>query len=321
MEGRRDDRVPALAVSPCRAVMQVRLLGTAAGGGLPQWNCRCANCVAARQNRIAPLAQCSLAFSPSGSEWYLVNATPDVTAQLARWSELHPKSDVRSTPIRGVFLTDGELDHVLGLLHLREASRWTLYAAPAVAAMLEDGLRLMSALRRYADVHTQDLVPQHPLVLTEGTARVEVRLVPTGSRAPRYLGRTASAPAAAVGALTLTDMTSGRRLAYAPCVGELSDTLRSHLAGAAAIFFDGTFWSEDEMRYLDAGADTATAMGHVPVSGPRGSARWLSDVPAGMKRYVHINNTNPLLDPASPERAWIRGLGLEVAEDGWTLTA
>src|SRR5579864_3152136 len=126
--------------------MRVRLLGTAAGGGFPQWNCRCANCVAARQNRLTPLAQCSLAFSPSGRNWYLVNATPDVTQQFAQWSELHPQSGIRSSPVEGVILTDGELDHVLGLLHLREASRWTLYAAPPVAEMIENDLRLMPAL-------------------------------------------------------------------------------------------------------------------------------------------------------------------------------
>jgi pyrroloquinoline quinone biosynthesis protein B len=300
--------------------MWVRLLGTAAGGGLPQWNCGCANCVAAREHVIPPLAQCSLAFSPSGTDWYLVNATPDVTAQIARWSELHPKSGIRSTPVRGVILTDGELDHILGLLHLREASRWTLYASPAVAAMLEEGLRVMPALRRYADVEVCEVAADEPFMLAEGRSRVEVRLIPTGRHVPRYLGRPAAGDAAAVSALVLTDTESGRRLAYAPCVEELSERLRAHLAGADVILFDGTFWSDEELRDLGAGGDTASEMGHVPVSGPRGSARWLSNVPAGTKLYVHINNTNPLLDPASAERAWIRGLGLEVAPDGWTLT-
>jgi|SRR5579864_1016504 len=300
--------------------MRVRLLGTAAGGGFPQWNCRCANCVAARQNRLTPLAQCSLAFSPSGRNWYLVNATPDVTQQFAQWSELHPQSGIRSSPVEGVILTDGELDHVLGLLHLREASRWTLYAAPPVAEMIENDLRLMPALRRYADVRVQPLVPETPLYLADGPARVEVRLVPTGSHLPRYLSRTAPQTPPAVGGLLLTDMTSGRRLAYAPCVGELSDALRDHLNGADVILFDGTFWSDDELRRLGAGGQTATAMGHVPVGGPAGSACWLSNLSARTKLYVHINNTNPLLDRHSPERASIRALGLEVATDGWTLT-
>ncbi len=300
--------------------MRVRLLGTAAGGGLPQWNCRCANCVAARRNLIAPLAQCSLAFSPAGQGWYLVNATPDVTQQLVRWPELHPQSDIRSTPIRGVILTDGELDHILGLLHLREASRWTLYATPTVAKMLEDDLRLMPALRRYAEIRVQELSLDAPLYLDEASSRVEVRLVETGRHLPRYLGRTNEAPDGTVVGLILKDLSSGKRVVYAPCVGELSETLREQLSGAEVVLFDGTFWSDDELRRLGIGTDTAMDMGHVPVSGPEGSALWLSKLSAHIKLYVHINNTNLLLDPASKERAWVRRLGLEVATDGWALT-
>jgi pyrroloquinoline quinone biosynthesis protein B len=300
--------------------MRLRLLGTAAGGGFPQWNCRCANCVAARENRLSPLAQCSLAFSPSGRTWYLVNATPDVTHQLARWSELHPQSGVRSTPLEGVILTDGELDHVLGLLHLREAARWTLYAAPAVAEMIEEELRLMPALRRYADVRVREIMPETPFYFEDGPSRIEARLVSTGRHRPRYLGRSAPGSPAVVGALLLTDIASGRRVAYAPCVGELTEALRDHLAGADVILFDGTFWSDDEMRRLGAGGQAATAMGHVPVGGAEGSASWLSKLSARTKLYVHINNTNPLLDQGSPERASIRALGLEVATDGWTAT-
>jgi pyrroloquinoline quinone biosynthesis protein B len=300
--------------------MRVRLLGTAAGGGFPQWNCRCPNCIAARQNRLPPLAQCALAFSPSGRNWYLVNATPDVTQQFARWSELHPQSEIRSSPVEGVILTDGELDHVLGLLHLREASRWTLYAAPPVAEMIEEDLRLMPALRRYADVRVQWLLPETPLYVEDGPSRVEVRLVPTGRHLPRYLSERAAGRPAVVGALLLRDMTSGICVAYAPCVGELSDVLRAHLSRADVILFDGTFWSDDELRRLGAGVQTATAMGHIPVGGPEGSASWLSNLSARTKLYVHINNTNPLLDPGSPERASIRVLGLEVATDGWTVT-
>jgi pyrroloquinoline quinone biosynthesis protein B len=300
--------------------MRLRLLGTAAGGGLPQWNCRCANCVAARRNLIAPLAQCSLAFSPDGQGWYLVNATPDVTQQLARWEELHPQSGIRSTPIRGVILTDGELDHTLGLLHLREASRWTLYATPRVARMLEDDLRLVPALRRYAEIRVHELPLDTPLYLDDASSRVEVRLVETGRHLPRYLGGTAGASDGAVVGLILKDLSSGKRAVHAPCVGELSETLREPLRDADVIFFDGTFWSDDELRRLGIGADTATEMGHVPVSGREGSALWLSKLSAHTKLYVHLNNTNLLLDPASEQRAWIRTLGLEVAADGWSAT-
>jgi pyrroloquinoline quinone biosynthesis protein B len=303
--------------------MRVRLLGTAAGGGLPQWNCRCANCQAARRaaltepSAIAPLAQCSLAVSPDGVGWYLVNAPPDVTHQLARWPEFQPDSSIRSSPIRGVILTDGELDHILGLLHLREAARWTLYATPAVTAMLEDGLRVLPALRRYADVQVHPLSLGDALRLGDADAGVELRLVETGRRLPRYLGCDEYARDGSVVGAILTDRGSGKRVVHAPCVGLLSDVLRERLEGADVIFFDGTFWTDDELRSLGIGADTALQMGHVPVSGPEGSALWLSKLSAGIKLYVHLNNTNPLLDPSSQERAWVRTLGLEVAPDGW----
>src|SRR2546426_4185965 len=299
--------------------MRIRLLGTAAGGGLPQWNCRCANCEAARQHRISPMAHCSLAFSPDGSGWYLVNATPDVTQQLARWPELHPRAGIRSTPVRGVILTDGELDHILGLLHLREATRWTLYATPSIITMLEDGLRVLPALRRYADIDVRRLSWEDPLPLDEGGSRVTLRLVATGRHLPRYLGGGNEARDGAGAAIFLTDRSTGARVAYAPCVAELSEALRERLQHADVILFDGTFWSDDELSRLGIGTETATRMGHVPVSGPGGSAVWLSELSAREKLCVHINNTNPLLDPASAERAWVRGLGLEVAGDGWEM--
>ena len=300
--------------------MRLRLLGTAAGGGVPQWNCRCANCEAARQHRIAPMAHCSLAFSPDGSGWYLINATPDITQQLARWPELHPTAGIRSTPVRGVILTDGELDHVLGLLHLREATMWTLYAPPAIIAMLEDGLRVLPALRRYVDIAVRRLSWEDPLQLDEGASRVTLRLVATGRHLPRYLGSGDEERDGAGAGVVLADRSTGTRVAYAPCVGELSEALRELLQDADVILFDGTFWSDDELPRLGIGPATATSMGHVPVSGPGGSALWLSTLSARAKLYVHVNNTNPLLDPASTERAWVRGLGLEVAGDGWEMS-
>ncbi len=300
--------------------MRVRLLGTAAGGGLPQWNCRCRNCQAARQGLIAPRASCSLAFSPDGEGWYLINATPDVTQQLARWPELFPPSGLRSTPLRGVFLTDGELDHVLGLLHLREGMPWTLYATAPVAKMLEDNLRLLPALRRYADVSARTLSLEDPLAVGEGSSRVEVRVVETGRRPPRYLGQTGEQLSGAAVAVILTDLSTGKRAVYAPVVGRLSHALFDCCGGADVLFFDGTFWTDDELRVLGISEDTSTDMGHVPVSGPDGSALWLSRLSTPVKLYVHINNTNPLLDAASRERAWIRRLGLDVADDGWEVT-
>lgn len=296
--------------------MRLRLLGTAAGGGVPQWNCRCPNCLAIRDGRGAARSHCALAFSADGAGWYVINATPDVAGQVTRWPALHPRSEMRSTPIRGIVLTDGELDHVLGLLQLREGMPWTLYATAPVAAMLEEDLRLLPALRRYTDVRLRVLSLEDPERVGDGPSPVELRLVETGRRLPRYR-EAGEAEGGAVAAAVLTDTSTGRRAVYAPCVGRLSGDLRDRCSGAEVVFFDGTFWADDELRRLGIAAETARQMGHVPVGGPDGSAHWLSTVDARETLYVHINNTNPLLDPASPERAWIRGLGLEVAADGW----
>jgi pyrroloquinoline quinone biosynthesis protein B len=293
--------------------MRLRLVGASAGGGLPQWNCRCANCQAARQRITAPMMQCSLAFSAEDGIWYLINATPDVGAQLARWPELHPPSGIRSTTIRGILLTDGELDHTLGLLHLREGSRLRLFMTSAVSKLLEEDLRLLPALRCYADVSTVALAPGGPFSLCLGN--VEVRLVETGRRLPRYAGR--GQAAGAVVAVILQDRITGKRVVFAPGVGELTSSLRESCAAADVILFDGTFWSDDELRRLRIGVATAREMGHVPVNGPEGSGLWLAGLLARRKLYVHLNNTNPLLDLASQEHAWITRLGLEVARDGW----
>jgi pyrroloquinoline quinone biosynthesis protein B len=300
--------------------MRVRLLGIAAGGGVPQWNCRCGNCRAARADSLPRATQCSLAVSPDGAQWYLVNAAPDVTDQLRRWPELHPPSGIRSTPVRGVILTDAELDHVLGLLHLREGEPWTLYATRPVAELLEQDLRVLPALRRYADVAVRVLRPDEPVSLGDGPSHMEMRLTETGRRLPRYADRTSREAAGAVVAVTLRDPATGRRLVYAPGVGALSRALFQACVDAEAVFFDGTFWTDDELRRLGVAAGGASEMGHVPVSGPEGSAEWLAKLPARVKRYVHINNTNPLLDPVSEERAAIRRLGLDVASEGWAVT-
>jgi pyrroloquinoline quinone biosynthesis protein B len=296
--------------------MHLRLIGAAAGGGLPQWNCRCENCQAARQRSRSPMTQCSLAFCADGAAWYLINATPDVGAQLARWPEFHPPAEMRSTPIRGVFLTDGELDHTLGLLQLREGARWTIYATPAVGRLIQKDLPLLPALRRYADVPAVTLLPDAPLPLC--LPGVEVRLVETGRRLPRYADEKETA--GAVVAVTLRDAISGKRVVFAPGVSALTESLRERCGEADAILFDGTFWSDDELRDLEIGGDTAHGMGHLPVGGCGGSGRWLAGFSAQTKLYVHLNNTNPLLDPASRERAWIARLGLEVGYDGWTMT-
>lgn len=293
----------------------LRILGTAAGGGFPQWNCRCRYCEASRRGLLPPRLQASAAVSPNGQDWYIINATPDITTQLARWPDLHPKEDIRHTPFNGVLLTDGELDHTLGLLHLREGAGWQLYGTSAVLEMLRVDFQVLPALARYADPEVLTISCNTPLIVGDEMTQIAVRWLETGRDSPRYTQGEQEAPGA-VTALIFEDLTNGRRLAYAPGVGVITDELFDELSGVDALFFDGTFWSDDEFPKVGGTPRSAREMGHMPISGADGSAARLADLPAKVKRYIHINNTNPILDPLSEQRRQIRAYGLEVAEDG-----
>lgn len=296
------------------SAIRIRVLGTAAGGGFPQWNCRCRYCEASRRGLIEPRLQASLAFSPDARSYYLFNTTPDVTTQLGRWPELNPQQGTRHTPVRGVLLTDAELDHTLGLLHLREGQELTIYATAAVAEALEGKLGVLPALRCYTEVRLALVEPGKPVVLGDEANGVRAEWLETGRDLPRYAGGR-EAPGA-VTAVDLVDLGSGKRAVYAPGVGELGEELTERMQRADAIFLDGTFWTEEEFPQVGGGSRSARHMGHLPMSGEGGSARQLAGFSAPYRKYIHINNTNPVLDPSSPQRSEIRELGLDLAEDG-----
>jgi pyrroloquinoline quinone biosynthesis protein B len=244
----------------------------------------------------------------------LLNATPDVTAQLTRWPELRPQEGLRHTPVRGVLLTDSELDHTLGLLHLREGRELSIYATAAVAGALERDLAVLRALRCYTEVRVMAVTEGEPLLLGNETNGILVEWFETGTDLPRYSGGR-DAPGAVTG-LELQSLASKRRALFVPGIGEVTGPLLERLRRADTIFFDGTFWSEEEFPRVSGGTRSARDMGHLPISGSQGSAQLLAGLPAEVKRYIHINNTNPVLDPGSQERRVIRELGLELAEDG-----
>lgn len=266
-----------------------------------------------RRGLLPARLQASIAFSPDGEDWYLVNATPDVTTQMLRYPELHPKKGTRHTPVRGVLLTDAELDHTLGLLHLRERESWTLHAPGGVLACLRRGFDVLPSLQRYTSVQVQEVGPE--LSVSFGAAGMSVRWLETGQEPPLYVGST-KAVAAAVNALVLSDEASGKSLVYVPGVLALSDELDQACRQADAVLFDGTFWTGDELESVSGSPRNAFDMGHWPIGGDMGSAHYLATLPATFKRYVHINNTNPVLDPTSWQRQALREMGLDVAEDG-----
>ena len=295
--------------------MWVRVLGSAAGGGFPQWNCTCPPCHAVRTGArpCRPRSQSSAAVSSDRREWFLLNASPDVRTQIESCQALHPAGS-RAVPVRAVLLTDAELDHTLGLLLLREGRHLVLHATEAVYGTLRDGTSLLRTLEAYCSVTWQPVYPGVSVPLGEGLSYRAID-VPTTKRA-RF--GPATAPGRVVG-YRITDECRGRALAYLPGVQELTPEVLAELQDCACLLVDGTCWRDDELTRLGLAAKTARAMGHLPIDGPGGSLGPLSALPAEHKIYTHINNTNPILLEDSAERGIVERHGLRVAEDGMEL--
>ena len=283
--------------------MQLRVLGTAAGGGVPQWNCDCCGCAAARADPGRQRSHASIAVQVGAEQWFVVNATPDISAQIESCPELRPRPGRRS-PVSGVLLTDAELDHTLGLFRLREAQQLDVRAAPAVLSALRQELRLDHVLGAYTSL-TWGTMTEQPIRI----GAVEVSALALSPKAPRYArGVQASGPW--VSALRITDRTTKKTVVYAPCVSVWSDQLESALNDADCVFLDGTFWDDDEPVRNGFSTLTATGMGHLPITE---TAQLLSKSPAALRFYTHLNNTNPLIDPAAAEHRMLADFGLGVA--------
>lgn len=289
------------------------VLGSAAGGGFPQWNCRCPVCQVAwsGDGRARFRTQASLAVSGDGDSWVLINASPDLPQQLRQCRALQPRVGLRGSPIKAVILTGGEIDQVTGLLSLREREPFTIYATEPTLSALADNT-IFDALA--ADVVARRIVqPGQPVDLPGGLS-AEMFLVP--GKVPLYLEGdnpdTASETLANIG---LEVALGATRIAYVPGAAAVTPEMMERLARADAIFFDGTLFHDDEMIACGAGPKTGRRMGHMPVGGPDGSLAALSSI-AGRRILVHINNTNPILVEGSTERAQVERAGWEVGEDG-----
>ena len=304
--------------------MRVEILGTAAGGGFPQWNCACRNCVSVRKGTFAgkPRFQLQTAVSSDGISWFLLNASPDLRSQIEAHKFLHPTAGVRHSPIAGVVETSADLDQSLGLLLLRELQPIQIYATASVRKVLREDNSMFAMLDRAADqARWSDIVPGKvfELASTSGArSGIECLPVPVGTRYPSYVSAKRAAdlvPAEAVVGLMLKS-TSGKRMGYFPAVGEVDDSLLRQLDSLDILLFDGTFWTDDELIRLQGRGQTARQMGHLPISGAGGSLDLLSKLPCPRKIFVHINNTNPILDESGPEYREVRDAGWEIAEDG-----
>jgi pyrroloquinoline quinone biosynthesis protein B len=297
-------------------------LGSAAGGGVPQWNCACENCVLvrARDPRIVPRTQDSIAVSATGDRWLLVNASPDILHQIEAFGPLQPhtaRGTPRHTPIAAVALTNGDLDHVLGLLSLRESQPFAVLATERVRAGLVDRNAMLRTLARSADhVAWRALELGREAVLEDVGIGVTPMAAP-GKLPVHLVGLTESSPEDNV-ALRIRALARPRTLVLATAMGSLAGA-RALVRGADALFFDGTFWSEDELVAQGLGKAYARDMAHVPLGGPGGSVAGLSSVElaeGAVRVFTHINNTNPILRDDSPERAAVQAAGWQVAFDG-----
>jgi pyrroloquinoline quinone biosynthesis protein B len=301
--------------------MRIVLLGTAAGGGFPQWNCACALCAEARagSNRLLPRTQSCVAISADDERWFLLNASPDLRLQIGSVPALRPPSgQSRGTPIEAVLLTNADLDHTLGLMLLREGNRLAIHSSPPVRAALTTGFAIAPALEKFCGITWMDLPEKPaPLLCKDGLrSGLLYHAFAVPGKPPRFMPvDTAPSPGDSVG-YHFVDEKSGGRLVFVPDIARIDQSLLMTLSDCDVLLFDGTFWSENEMRDRGVGDTPAAQMGHVPISGEQGSLKVLAPLPVKTKVYFHINNTNPILLEDSAERAAVVAAGMHLAADG-----
>ena len=299
--------------------MRIHILGAGAGGGFPQWNCNCPNCDGLRKGTLRATArtQSSIAVSGDSEDWVLFNASPDVLQQVQRFPALQPARSLRDTAIRAIVLIDAQIDHTTGLYMLREHRQpHALWCTSLVREDLSTGNPLFKVLEHYCDLDWHD-IPLTGSFAMDGIKGLEFTALPLISNAPPYSPhRDHPQPGDNIG-VSITDPKSGRRLFYAPGLGQMEDHVWAAMQAADCVLVDGTLWTDDEMIRLGASTKTSRAMGHLPQSGPDGMIEWLDRLPATTRKIlIHINNTNPILNEDSPERAELTRHGIEVSYDG-----
>lgn len=290
--------------------MKFLVLGAAAGGGLPQWNCGCANCNDARAGRIPPATQSSLAVSVDGETWAVLNASPDIRMQMQMLSSLHPRS-LRHSPVASVLVTNGDIDHVAGLLSLREQTPFELFATGDIHHVL--------AQNRIFDAVNREVVTRHQIALDQGfeiLMGVQATVFPVPGKVPLYM-EGEHVQTDLVGEQTVgVRLDDGRRVAYyIPGCALVDDRLYARIADADILFFDGTLWDDEEMIRTGTGVKTGRRMGHIPMSGAEGSIAALAGLDC-RKVFTHMNNTNPVWQPDSVERIQAEAAGWTIAQDG-----
>ncbi len=304
--------------------MRITVLGSAAGGGFPQWNCNCRNCAGVRSGSVRAKARTQSSIFVRGAahaDGVLFNASPDILEQIRANPALQPARAVRDTAIAGVVLTDGQIDHATGLFMLRErGSALPLWCTDAVEQDLTQGNPVLRVLGHFCGVARQRIVPDGSSFSVPGVEGLVFRAFALDSKAAPYSPHRDAPVAGDNIGMLLTDTTRGRSAFYAPGLGAVTPALFDVMSGADAVLVDGTFWTDTEMIDLGLSKKTARGIGHLPQSGAGGMLEQLDRLPARTRRLlIHINNTNPILDEDSAERAVLKQHRIEVCEDTMTI--
>ena len=299
--------------------MRIKVMGSAAGGGFPQWNCNCRNCDGVRSGAIAaqPRTQSSIAVTVDDLNWVLFNASPDILQQLKANPDLQPGRGIRDTGIVAVILIDAQIDHTTGLLMLREGRRpLQIFCTDMVHEDLTTGNPLFRILGHYCGVERTSIPARLSTFTVPGADGLTFEAMPLKSAAPPYSPhRNDPHPGDNIG-VRITDAASGRSVFYAPGLGEIEPHVEAAMRDADCVMVDGTFWTDDEMIGLGISKKHAREIGHLPQSGAGGMMEWMGRFAKPRKILIHINNTNPILDEDSAERAELARHGIEVAFDG-----
>lgn len=304
--------------------MKIQVLGSAAGGGFPQWNCNCNNCRGLRDGTLNARArtQSSIAISVNGEDWLLFNTSPDIRAQLDSFGPMQPARAIRDTGIAAIVLMDSQIDHSTGLLMLREGCPHEVWCTDMVKQDLSSGFPIFTMLEHWNGGLNWNQIP-----IAEGknsfeipqTPGLKLTAVPLLSSAPPYSPhRNDPHPGDNIGML-VEDTASGKTLFYAPGLGQIEPHLRPIMEQADLLLVDGTIWQEDELIVTGVGDKLGTAMGHLPQSGPGGMIEYLDSLDKPRKVLIHINNTNPILDEDSAEHAIVLAHGIEISYDGMSI--
>ncbi|WP_343596321.1 pyrroloquinoline quinone biosynthesis protein PqqB [Acinetobacter sp.] len=298
--------------------MYIHVLGSAAGGGFPQWNCNCANCSGVRQGTIQAKTrtQSSIAVSENGVDWVLCNASPDIRQQLFDFKAAQPARKLRDTGIKSVVLMDSQIDHTTGLLTLREGCPMDVWCTEMVHQDLSTGFPLFNMLKHWNGGLKHHLIDPKQAFKISGFDALEFIPLVIRSAAPPYSPHRNDPHDGDNIALIIKDHKTQKQLFYAPGLGKITDDIMQIMAASDCVMIDGTLWTDDEMQQCGVGTKTGREMGHLYIGGEGGSLSYLDQLDKPRKVYIHINNTNPILNEQSAQFAQLQAHQVEVAFDG-----